>query len=64
MTLATSAADGQPSARVVLCKDIVPEPGYVVFYTNYGSHKSLQIEENPKVAAVLHWDTLGRHGKN
>ena len=60
MTLATSAADGQPSARVVLCKDIVPEPGYVVFYTNYGSQKSLQIEENPKVAAVLHWDALGR----
>ncbi len=60
MTVATVAADGQPSARVVLCKDIVPEPGYLVFYTNYGSQKSLQIEENPKVAAVLHWDALGR----
>ena len=32
----------------------------MVFYTNYGSQKSLQIEENPKVAAVLHWDALGR----
>jgi pyridoxamine 5'-phosphate oxidase len=60
MTVATVAADGQPSARVVLCKDIVPEPGYLVFYTNYGSQKSLQIEENPKIAAVLHWDALGR----
>jgi pyridoxamine 5'-phosphate oxidase len=60
MTIATVAADGQPSARVVLCKDIVPDPGYLVFYTNYGSHKAAQIAQNPKVAAVLHWDALGR----
>jgi pyridoxamine 5'-phosphate oxidase len=60
MTVATVAANGQPSARVVLCKDIVPDPGYLVFYTNYGSQKSLQIAENPKIAAVLHWDALGR----
>jgi pyridoxamine 5'-phosphate oxidase len=45
---------------VVLCKGIAPDPGYLVFYTNYGSQKSLQIAENPKVAAVLHWDALGR----
>ena len=60
MTLATVAGDGQPAARVVLCKDIVPDPGYLVFYTNYESQKSLQIAENPKIAAVLHWDALGR----
>jgi len=60
MTIVTVAADGQPAARVVLCKDIVPDPGYLVFYTNYESHKAAQIAQNPKVAAVLHWDALGR----
>lgn len=60
MTIATVAADGQPSARIVLCKDVVPDPGYLVFYTNYESHKATQIAQHPKVAAVLHWDALGR----
>lgn len=35
MTLATVADNGQPSARVVLCKSFVVDPGYLVFYTNY-----------------------------
>jgi pyridoxamine 5'-phosphate oxidase len=60
MVLATSTCDGRPSARVVLCKDIVPQPGYVVFYTNYLSSKGRQLEENPRAAAVIHWDALHR----
>jgi pyridoxamine 5'-phosphate oxidase len=60
MVLATSTRDGRPSARVVLCKDIVPQPGYVVFYTNYLSSKGRQLEENPRAAAVIHWDALHR----
>jgi pyridoxamine 5'-phosphate oxidase len=60
MVLATSTPDGRPSARVVLCKDIVPEPGYVVFYTNYRSSKGRQLRDNPRAAAVLHWDALHR----
>src|SRR5215472_18420274 len=60
MVLATSTADGRPSARVVLCKDIVPEPGYVVFYTNYRSSKGRQLKDNPRAAAVMHWDALQR----
>lgn len=60
MVLATSSRDGQPSARVVLCKDIVPQPGYVVFYTNYLSPKGRQLRDNPRAAAVMHWDTLRR----
>jgi pyridoxamine 5'-phosphate oxidase len=60
MTLATASADGRPSTRVVLCKDFVPDPGYLVFYTNYRSRKSLEIEQNPGVAVGFHWDTLGR----
>jgi pyridoxamine 5'-phosphate oxidase len=60
MVLATSTRDGHPSARVVLCKDIVPQPGYVVFYTNYLSLKGRQLRDNPRAAAVMHWDTLRR----
>ena len=40
MTLATVAASGQPSARIVLCKDIVLPEGYLLFFTNYESRKS------------------------
>jgi pyridoxamine 5'-phosphate oxidase len=60
MVLATSSRDGRPSARVVLCKSIVPQPGYLVFYTNYLSSKGRQLKDNPHAAAVLHWDALHR----
>ncbi|MGB6605966.1 MAG: pyridoxamine 5'-phosphate oxidase [Steroidobacteraceae bacterium] len=60
MVLATSTRDGRPSARVVLCKSIVPQPGYVVFYTNYLSSKGRQLKDNPRAAAVIHWDALHR----
>lgn len=58
MTLATSTTDGRPSARIVLCKEIVPHPGYVVFYTNYRSRKGRELADNPRAAAVLHFDSL------
>jgi pyridoxamine 5'-phosphate oxidase len=60
MTFVTSSGDSQPSARVVLCKEFVADPGYVVFYTNYKSDKAREVAENPNVALVFHWDTLGR----
>jgi len=60
MVLATCTLDGRPSARVVLCKDIVPQPGYVVFYSNYLSEKGRQLKDNPRAAAVMHWDALHR----
>jgi len=60
MVLATSTRDGRPSARVVLCKDIVPRPGYVVFYTNFLSEKGRQLRDNPRAAGVMHWDALHR----
>ena len=60
MVLATSEADGRPSARVVLCKDIVAQPGYLVFFTNYLSRKGQQLARNPRAAAVIHWDALHR----
>ena len=60
MVLATTAADGGPSARVVLCKGLVAQPGYLVFYTNYESRKGEELAESPRAAAVLHWDYLQR----
>ena len=60
MVVATVDPDGRPSARVVLCKDIVPQPGYLVFYTNYLSRKGRELTQNPRAAAVMHWDALHR----
>jgi pyridoxamine 5'-phosphate oxidase len=60
MVLATSTPEGKPAARVVLCKDIVPQPGYLVFFTNYLSMKGKQLKDNPRAAAVMHWDALHR----
>lgn len=59
MVLSTER-DGRPSARVVLCKGITPDPGYVVFYTNYLSRKGRELAGNPRAAAVIHWDHLHR----
>ncbi len=60
MVLATSTPDGKPSARVVLLREIVPDPGYVQFYTNYLSMKGKQLKDNPRAAAVIHWDAVHR----
>ncbi|HET9390134.1 MAG TPA: pyridoxamine 5'-phosphate oxidase [Steroidobacteraceae bacterium] len=60
MVLATVDPDGRPSARVVLCKEIVPQPGYLVFYTNYLSRKGMDLTRNPRAALVMHWDGLHR----
>ncbi len=60
MTLVTVDATGQPSSRVVLCKSFLADPGYLVFYTNYGSRKVDELSTNPKVAVTFHWDALGR----
>lgn len=60
MVLATVGPQGQPSARVVLLKDIVLPEGYLVFYSNYGSRKGAELALSPRAAAVLHWDTLQR----
>src|ERR1041385_4999666 len=58
MTLATANKDGKPSARVVLLKK-VDNDGFV-FYTNYGSDKAQQLEQNPQAALVFYWVGLDR----
>lgn len=60
MVLATVTPDGRPSARVVLCKDIVLPDGYLVFYTNYESRKAQELVATPRASVVFHWDALHR----
>jgi len=57
MALAT-AHDGQPSLRIVLLKGL--ENGGFTFFTNYGSRKSKDIKDNPKVALTFFWEGLER----
>ncbi len=58
MTIATSDASGQPSARMVLLKGHGPD-GFV-FYTNQQSRKAVDIAQNPKAAILFHWKSLRR----
>ena len=56
MVLATVDSRGYPSARVVLCKQINSQPGFILFYTNYRSRKGRELAANGRAAAVFHWD--------
>jgi pyridoxamine 5'-phosphate oxidase len=58
MALATSSADGIPSARIVLLKGF-SEKGFI-FFTNYNSYKGKQLLENPKACLVFFWKELER----
>jgi pyridoxamine 5'-phosphate oxidase len=58
MVLATASAEGKPSARVVLLKE-VNERGFV-FYSNYGSRKGKEIAQNPQAQLLFFWDDLER----
>jgi pyridoxamine 5'-phosphate oxidase len=60
MVLATATASGQPSARIVLCKEFDAEQGRVSFVTNYDSRKGRDIAENARAALVFHWDHAHR----
>lgn len=60
MVVASVDSSGRPSARVVLCKKLVSDPGYVVFFTNYQSRKGVELSNSGRAAAVLHWDHLHR----
>uniref|UniRef100_A0A336M7R7 pyridoxal 5'-phosphate synthase n=1 Tax=Culicoides sonorensis TaxID=179676 RepID=A0A336M7R7_CULSO len=56
--LATVNKDGFPSLRYVLLKDYGPK-GFT-FFTNYGSRKAQEIEQNPNVAMTIYWTPLRR----
>lgn len=58
MVFATADADGQPSARTVLLKD-VDDRGFVL-YTNYGSRKGREASANPRASLVFPWFPMER----
>lgn len=58
MNLSTASADGRPSSRIVLLKNI-SEDGFV-FFTNYNSRKGEQIAVNPYAALTFFWPELER----
>ena len=58
MQLATVSKNGMPSVRTVLLKDIIDRS--FVFYTNYESRKSNEINETAKGAICFYWKSLNR----
>lgn len=56
--LATAGDDRQPTARMVLLKD-VDEAGFV-FYTNLESRKARQLADNPRASLCFWWPQLKR----
>jgi len=58
MALATADGDGKPSLRMVLLKGVSSE-GFV-FYSNYGSRKGSELEQNALAALLFYWDFLER----
>lgn len=58
MTLSTVDAAGRPDSRVVLLKGI--ENNAFVFYTNYQSIKSLQLQTHPYAALNFYWPSMVR----
>ena len=58
MTLATAGRNCKPSARMVLLRGL-DEKGFV-FFTNYDSRKSGELDENPWASLVFYWAELDR----
>ncbi|GGB44160.1 pyridoxine/pyridoxamine 5'-phosphate oxidase [Flexivirga endophytica] len=58
ISVATVGGDGQPHVRTVLMRYLAQDgPG---FYTNFGSRKGLDLEQNPRIAAALTWPPMYR----
>ena len=58
MSIATVGADGRPSSRIVLLKQVDAD-GFT-WFTNYHSRKGRDIAEHPYVALLFHWVELER----
>jgi len=56
MVLATSDADAQPNARMMLLKGA--DVNGFVFYTNFESQKGLELAARPAAALCFHWKSL------
>ncbi len=58
MALASATAEGRPSVRMVLLKE-VDQRGFV-FYTNLESQKGQELRANTFAALCFHWKSLRR----
>ena len=58
MVLATVSAEGKPSARVVVLKDI-SDSGFM-FFTNYDGRKGRELAQHPFAALTFFWPALER----
>ena len=58
VALATATAAGAPSVRMVLLKR--HDPHGFCFFTNSGSEKGEQLQDNPQAAMCFHWKSLRR----
>ncbi|MGD9424670.1 pyridoxamine 5'-phosphate oxidase [Pantoea sp. NSTU24] len=58
MTVATVDETGQPWQRIVLLKHFDAQG--MVFYTNLGSRKALQLAQNPRICLHFPWHFLER----
>ena len=57
MHLSTLKANGMPSGRIVLLKEV--DKGFV-FFTNYQSNKGKELASNPHAALTFFWPELER----
>ncbi|SFF65609.1 pyridoxamine 5'-phosphate oxidase [Actinacidiphila alni] len=60
MTLATAAADGTPSARVLMLRGIDTAACAVDFASDAASRKGRDLAENPRAALTWYWPAQGR----
>ena len=58
MSVATVGADGRPSSRILLIKDVDSE-GFT-WFTNYASRKGRELAVQPHAALLFHWVELER----
>lgn len=58
MTVATVAANGRPSSRILLIKEF-DQRGFT-WFTNYDSRKGHELEQNPYAALLFYWIELER----
>lgn len=59
MTVSTAAGDGQPSARILICKDVDAD-GRWYFAANDTSRKGRDLAANPYAALTFYWPPQGR----
>lgn len=52
LALATADAEGRPSSRILLLKQVTPA---LVFSGSYESRKGRELAENPRAAGTLYW---------